>query len=48
MLSKKDFETELKNYLNEFYHQKIVPLEKQIISLGGKLNLHSNRWTNAY
>ena len=44
MLSKKDFETELKNHLNEFYHQKIVPLEKQIISLGGKLNLDKNQY----
>lgn len=37
MFSKEDFELELESRLNEFYHLKIVPLEKEIIRLGGKL-----------
>lgn len=37
MFSKEDFEFELESRLNEFYHLKIVPLEKEIIRLGGKL-----------
>ena len=39
MFSKEDFELELESRLNEFYHQKIVPLEKEIIRLGGKINI---------
>jgi len=35
MYSKVDFESELESRLNEFYHQKIVPLEKEIVKLGG-------------
>ena len=38
MYSKEDFESELESSLNEFYHQKIVPLEKEIIKLGGNLD----------
>ena len=34
MYSKEDFESELESRLNEFYHQKIVPLEKEIVKLG--------------
>jgi hypothetical protein len=37
MNSKEDFKSELESRLNEFYHQKIVPLENEIIRLGGKL-----------
>ena len=43
MYSKEDFESELENRLNEFYHQKIVPLEKEIIRLGGKLDFEENQ-----
>lgn len=42
MYSKEDFESELESHLNEFYHQKIVPLEKEIIRLGGKLDYGEN------
>ena len=38
MYSKEDFESELESRLNEFYHQKIVPLEKEIIRLGSRLD----------
>ena len=27
--------------LNDFYHEKVVPLEKEIIELGGKLPIAS-------
>ena len=27
--------------LNDFYHEKVVPLEKEIIKLGGKLPIAS-------
>jgi hypothetical protein len=37
MNSKEDFKSELESRLNEFYHQKIVPLEKEVLRLGGKL-----------
>lgn len=37
MNSKEEFELELDSRLNEFYHLKVVPLEKEIIRLGGKL-----------
>ena len=43
MYSKEDFESELESRLNEFYHQKIVPLEKEIIRLGGKLDFEGNQ-----
>ena len=43
MYSKEDFESELENRLNEFYHQKIVPLEKEIIRLGGRLDSERNQ-----
>lgn len=43
MYSKEDFESELERHLNEFYHQKIVPLEKEIIKLGGKLDFGENK-----
>lgn len=32
MYFKEDFESELESRLNEFYHQKIVPLEKRLLS----------------
>lgn len=37
MYSKEEFESELESRLNEFYHRKIVPLEKEIMRLGGEL-----------
>jgi len=37
MNSKEDFKSELESRLNEFYHQKIVPLEKEVLRLGGSL-----------
>ena len=43
MYSKEDFESELESRLNEFYHQKIVPLEKEIIRLGGRLDSEGNQ-----
>ena len=43
MYSKDDFESELESRLNEFYHQKIVPLEKEIIRLGGRLDFEGNQ-----
>jgi len=43
MYSKEDFESELESRLNEFYHQKIVPLEKEIIKLGGRLDSEGNQ-----
>ena len=43
MYSKEDFEWELESRLNEFYHQKIVPLEKEIIKLGGRLDSERNQ-----
>ena len=43
MYSKEDFESELESRLNEFYHQKIVPLEKEIIRLGGRLDYEGNQ-----
>ena len=41
--SQEDLESKLESYLNEFYHQKIVPLEKEIIRLGGKLDFEGNQ-----
>jgi hypothetical protein len=43
MYSKENFESELESRLNEFYHQKIVPLEKEIIKLGGNLDSEGNQ-----
>ena len=43
MYSKEDFESELESRLNEFYYQKIVPLEKEIIRLGGRLDSEGNQ-----
>ena len=43
MYSKVDFESELESRLNEFYHQKIVPLEKEIVKLGGRLDFERNQ-----
>ncbi|MCH1547659.1 MAG: hypothetical protein L7S44_03760 [Flavobacteriaceae bacterium] len=43
MYSKEDFESELESRLNEFYYQKIVPLEKEIIRLGGRLDYEGNQ-----
>ena len=43
MYSKEDYESELESHLNEFYHQKIVPLEKEIIRLGGRLDFGGNQ-----
>jgi hypothetical protein len=43
MYSKEDFESELESRLNELYHQKIVPLEKEIIKLGGNLDSEGNQ-----
>ena len=45
MYSKEDFDSELENRLNEFYHQKIVPLEKEFIRLGGRLDSEGNQNT---
>ena len=45
MFSKEDFESELESHLNEFYHNKIVPLEKEIVRLGGELHLEENQNT---
>ena len=42
MYSKEYFESELESRLNEFYHQKRVPLEKEIIRLGGRLDFEEN------
>jgi len=36
--SQEDLESKLKAYLNEFYHQRIVPLEKEIKRLGGDID----------
>jgi len=41
--SQEDLESKLQAYLNEFYHQRIVPLEKEIIRLGGKLDFEGNQ-----
>ena len=41
--SQEDLESKLEAYLNEFYHQKIVPLEKEIIRLGGRLDSEGNQ-----
>ena len=38
MYSKEDLESKLEAYLNEFYHQRIVPLEKEIMRLGGDID----------
>ena len=43
MFTKEDFESELESHLNEFYHNKIVPLEKEIIRLGGKINIEEDK-----
>tara|TARA_B100001093_G_scaffold440382_1_gene440874 strand:- start:1264 stop:1929 length:666 start_codon:yes stop_codon:yes gene_type:complete len=43
MFSKEDFESELESHLIEFYHNKIVPLEKEIVRLGGELHLEENQ-----
>ena len=48
MYSKEDSESELENRLNEFYHQKIVPLEKEITRLGGKLDFEDQRSREIY
>jgi len=36
--SQEDLESMLESYLNEFYHQRIVPLEKAIMKLGGDID----------
>jgi len=36
--SQEDLESKLEAYLNEFYHQRIVPLEKAIKRLGGDID----------
>lgn len=41
--SQEDLESKLESYLNEFYHQRIVPLEKQIMRLGGRLDFEGNQ-----
>ena len=41
--SQEDLESKLETYLNEFYHQKIVPLEKEIMRLGGRLDSEGNQ-----
>ena len=41
--SKEDLESKLETYLNEFYHQRIVPLEKEIMRLGGRLDSEGNQ-----
>lgn len=41
--SQEDLESKLESYLNEFYHQRIVPLEKEIIRLGGSLDFEGNQ-----
>ena len=41
--SQEDLESKLESYLNEFYHKKIVPLEKEIIRLGGRLDFEGNQ-----
>ena len=46
--SQEDLESKLESYLNEFYHQKIVPLEKEIIRLGGKLDFEDQRSREIY
>ena len=38
-----DLESKLETYLNEFYHQRIVPLEKEIMRLGGRLDSEGNQ-----
>ena len=35
--SQEDLESKLEAYLNEFYRQRIVPLEKEIMRLGGEI-----------
>ena len=41
--SQEDLESKLETYLNEFYHQRIVPLEKEIMRLGGRLDSEGNQ-----